>query len=304
MAATLIQETDVLEVSSLAMVIYGPPGTGKTTLAQTAKDPITLDLDRGIHRSFNRKAAMRFDSWQDIEAADAEIAKRSTVVVDTIGRALDLLALDIIAQNPKHGTRMGGLSLQGFGSLKARYANWSSALRSANKDAVLLCHEKEEKDGDDRIMRPDVQGGSYTELMKACDLVGYLYRDRAGKRFIDFNPSDRHLGKNAAGWDVIPVPELKDNPTFLADLLADAKARIGKTAEASAEIAKAVDSWTEWLGQEPDLETLNAALADLSQLSKQAKTQSWAMIQKYAQDKGWAFDKGAKAFKEREGVAA
>lgn len=296
MAATLIEPTDIIDVSSLSMLIYGPPGTGKTSLAQTAADPITLDLDRGAHRSFNRRSVMRFDCWRDIEDAWAQIAKRLTTIVDTIGRGLDLLASDIIEANAKHGTRAGGLTLQGFGALKARFAQWNGQLITAGKDRVLIAHEKEERDGDDRIMRPDVQGGSYTELMKSCDLVGYLYRDRASKRFLDFNPTDKHLGKNAAGWGVIEVPDLADNKTFLADLLADAKRRIGRTAESSAAAAAAVAEWQTWLDSDPNLEEFNARIPKVGGLHNGVKAQVRKILMDHAKKVGLVWNAQANQY--------
>lgn len=301
MAAQLIEESDVVTVTALATVIFGPPGTGKTSLAQTADQPFTLDFDRGVHRSFNRKRAMRFDAWGDVLAADPHIRACKTVVVDTIGRLLDVLSADIIAESAKNMQRGGGLSLQGFGILKARFAAWMNQLRLAGKDVVLVCHEKEEKDGDNRIMRPDIQGGSYTEVHKLTDLIGYLGMDHSGgRRTLDFNPSDRHIGKNACGWEPLAVPKLEENPTFLADLLADAKARIGKTAEASAAIARAVDEWDARLTGTQTLADLNDLLTspELKAVPKSAKSQVWAVFEQFADAKGWAFDKTAKHFVE------
>lgn len=305
MAATLIAPTDPIDVSSLSVCIYGPPGTGKTSLAQTAAEPITLDLDRGVHRSFNRQAAMRFDAWRDIEAAWSEIAKRKTVIVDTVGRALDVLTQDIISANAKHGSSSGGLSLQGFGALKARFAQWNGQLFQAGKDRVLIAHEKEDKDGDDRFFRPDVQGGSYTEIMKSCDLVGYLYRDRNGKRMLDFNPSDRHLGKNAARWPVMEVPDLADAKTFLADLLCQAKQVIGRTSEASAQTAKTLAEWQARLTADITLDQLNAMLPEVKGLEKQRAlaAQVWKVFETFAGEHNLAFDKKAKKFVVKKDAA-
>ena len=299
MAAQLIGETEIIDVSALTMLVYGPPGVGKTTLAQTAEDPITLDLDRGAHRSGNRKAVMRFDTWKDIAEASAEIAKRKTVVVDTVGRALDMLAADIISVNAKHGTAAGGLSLQGYGALKARFGQWVGQLRLAGKDLIFLAHEKEEKDGDDRYMRPDIQGGSYTEVMKYADLVGYYLADRQGARKIDFNPSDRHIGKNAAGWKAMTVGDFATEPTFLAGLLADAKKRIGHTAEASAAAAKSVDEWATRLATKSDLALFNSWMPLIAPLPQGSKAQAWKLITMHADAQGWTFDAKAKAFVNR-----
>lgn len=298
MAAQLITESDIIDVATLCVVIFGPPGVGKTAFCQTAIRPFTLDFDKGIHRAFNRKTAMRFDTWRDVETATKEIGQCNTIVVDTAGRLLDLISADIIASNAKHGTATGGLSLQGYGALKSRFSHWTNQLRLAGKDIVLICHEREDKDGDDRIMRPDIQGGSYTEVHKVSDLIGYLYRDRSGKRFLDFNPTDRHLGKNAAAWDVMEVPELRDHPTFLADLLADAKRRIGSTAEASALAAKTVASWQAKLDFKPGVKELNEFMAtpELKDMKKALKAQVWHLFESYAQGEGFLFDKTAKAF--------
>lgn len=297
MAAQLIDETEIIDVKCLCMVVFGPPGVGKTAICQTSESPLTLDFDRGAHRAFNRKPIMRFDTFRDVEAAAPEIAKRKTIIVDTVGRLLDTLTQDIIANNAKHGSASGGLSLQGFGVLKARFGHWMSQLRLAGKDVILICHEKEEKDGDDRIMRPDIQGGSYAEVHKVADMIGYLYRDRSGKRFLDFNPTDRHLGKNAAAWDCLTVPDLAENADYLGKLLADAKARIGRTAEASAAVAGEVDGYQKWLAGNPDMESVNGKLPALATVKPvAAKKQAWGLIEKYAADAGWTFDKTAKVF--------
>ena len=112
MPAQLITETEPITVSSLAMLIYGPPGAWKTSVAQTAVNPVTLDFDKGIHRAFNRRAAFRFDCWNDVNdpAIAKHIAQSQTVVVDTIGRLLDLMSLGIIEENAKWGTRAGSRS--------------------------------------------------------------------------------------------------------------------------------------------------------------------------------------------------
>lgn len=305
MAAQLIEAVDVIDVSCLSMLIYGPPGGWKTSLAQTAENPITLDFDRGIHRAFNRQAALRFDAWADVaEAGEGSkaLAGRKTLVIDTIGRMLDLLTTDIVRQNAKHGSATGGLSLQGYGVLKARFACWMGQVRQGGFDVVMIAHEKEERDGDERTLRPDIQGGSYTEVMKFTDLVGYLGVNRDGKRVLDFNPSDRHLGKNAAGWGPTHVPGLKEHPQFLANLLADAKFKIGKTAEASAALATVLDQWTTYLATTPKLAGFNDEVKELVDLPKPVKVQVWALVKRHAENRGWEFDRHTKEFKE--GVVA
>jgi hypothetical protein len=89
--------------------------------------------------------------------------------------------------------------------LKNRFRQHVATLRSLGKDVLLIAHDKEDKDGDTRIVRPDIVGGSYGEVMKVADFVGYVYM--SGKdRILDFNPTDRWIGKNPAGWKPFVVP--------------------------------------------------------------------------------------------------
>jgi hypothetical protein len=331
MPANLIGDTELIDVSSLVMLIYGPPGVWKTSVLQTADRPYTLDFDTGAHRAFNRKASARFSFWKDLgEFEDdaraivlgKEVPPRfanpveqerylaglkawngcRTVGIDTIGRCLDLLTHDIILNCSKYGNATGGLTLQGFGSLKSRFATWAGQARIGGRDLVMIAHEREQKDGDDRYMRPDIQGGSYTEVMKFADLVGYMTSDREGRRSIDWRPTDKHIGKDAAQWGISKVPPLADDPGFLAKLLVDAKSVIGKTAEASAAAAKIVDEWQAWLLNDSKwrtLEEFNAKLPDIAGITEPVKRQVKHVLTEHAASAGWAWDAAKKCYVEK-----
>lgn len=305
MAAKLYLPTDQMDVSSLVVLIYGPPGSWKTSIAQTAAEPFTMDYDKGLHRTKFRKVGMQFDVLQDIEDAykEPKFQSAKTIVVDTIGGYLALQSADIIAGNSKMGSRSGGLSLQGYGALKNRFLQWLNHLRLLNKDVVMIAHEKEEKDGDNRIVRPDITGGSYAEVMKPADLVGLL-KISGGKRVLDFNPSDSSIGKNAAGWNALTVPELNTKPTFLADLLADAKARIGQVSAESAELAMAIDGWRQAIEGYHGPEQFTEAMHRLSELAPVARAQVKVILWDRAKTLGLTFDKASKEFVGKEEVVA
>jgi len=197
----IIKAIDAIPVDHPVFLLFGQPGIGKSSLGYSAKDPLCLDFDRGAHRAANRRDTLVIDQWEDVielmENRDA-LAPYSTIVTDTVGRCLDVMTAHIAKTDPKKAPG-GNPTLQGWGQLKNNFRTWVSAMRSLGKDVLLIAHDKEDKDGDTRVVRPDIAGGSYGEVMKVADFVGYMYM--SGKdRVLDFNPTDRWIGKNPAGW--------------------------------------------------------------------------------------------------------
>src|SRR6185437_682617 len=141
MALRIKKAEEPIRIERLNLCIYAPPGVGKTSLAQTADSPLTLDFDKGIYRCANRRDSVECNRWADVAGMDADdLAEYKTIIVDTAGRALDKLSLDIISDNPKLGKKDGALSLQGYGVLKSRFSAWVKLLNSFGKDVVELCH--------------------------------------------------------------------------------------------------------------------------------------------------------------------
>ncbi len=304
MAATLIQPNEVMEIKHLCCLLFGQPGARKSSMAQTANTPITLAFDPGIYRAYGRKQAVLFDGWTDVMNFD--LSPYGTIVVDTVGMALEKLSQAIIADNPKHGNRLGGLSLQGYGVLKTQFASWVSGIQKRGQDIIFIAHEKAEKSGDDTYYCPDIVGGSYTTLMTHCDIVGYLHFE-SGKRVLDFAPTDRWMAKSPpCNWPQMVLPDFAAEPQFLSKLLAEAKASMGQVSAASAAVASAVDEWRALVDSKPGIDELNECLGELSALTAVTKRQAWSLIKKYAKDQGWAFDEKEKTFsvpKNQEEVA-
>lgn len=305
MAATLIEPADIIEVKHLPVLIYGPPGCGKTSLAQTAANPLTLDFDKGIHRAFNRKRAMRFDTWQDCvtEQEKGAFKDYSTLNLDTLGALLDAIARHVMQESAKN-TQGGGLSIQGWGVLGNRFGQWVRGVVANGQDIVMVCHEEEEKDvGGNRYLRPAMPGKmAYTAVHRLLDLMGHITYD-GRVRSLDFNPTDLAIGKNSAGWEKLPVGRLEDHPTFLADLLADAKTRIGKTAVASAAVAKATDTWQARLNADPTIDELNAMAAEVAGLNEPEKTQAWKLVAAFAKKACLVYDRKSNTFGRKEAAA-
>lgn len=291
MALRIIKSAEPIKVERLNVCIYGQPGAGKTSLAFTADAPLLLDFDRGAHRAANRRDSVRVESWNDVADLTADDLKPyRTVVVDTAGRALDVLTSDIIRRNPKAG-RGGALTLQGYGTLKAEFVSWLKHLNSLGKDVLLIAHMDEQRNGDDIIERLDVQGGSKGEIYKAADAMGRV-AVKAGARTLNFNPTEAAFGKNPGHLDAQVIPHPDENPQFLAEVIQSIKDRLNALTAEQTAAQEAVTRWRETIATMESAEDFNAARAQVAKESDAVK----AMFGDRLETLGLAWDKVAKVY--------
>lgn len=311
----LYRATDEIHVQHPTILIYSDPGAGKSTMGYGAEKPLLLDADLGAHRAKNRRETMQPESWQDIEEIvdlkrDAELkqafgktfADFETVVIDTAGRALDYLATDVISRNGKHGSGGGTLSQQGWGALKGRFVNFKNALTGQKKNLVFLCHGKEEKKGEQRIVRPDVQGGSLGELLKSADLIGFLHV--VGKdRVIEWSPSDEWLAKSP-NWPAMKVPDCEKEPYFLASIQAKAREDLGKMSEESKAAAQQVVTLLEAIEKTNSVDELNTMLKNKNEIPTYVRAQIKPSLIRRAETLGAVIDSKAGVFVKQQSAVA
>lgn len=210
--------SEPMEVDRLVTCILGHPGTGKTSLAFTASNPLVLDFDDGARRAIGRKDIAIIQTWEDVMTINAEdVAQYDTIVIDTAGRALDILSEYIIRTVPKSGNGVN-LSRQGYGALKNQFIGFLNKLRTLGKDVVLLAHTVEDKQGEETKLRMNVQGGSKQEIYQVADIMGVL-SIRGGKITLDLNPADDSYGKNPGQLPAMEVPNPLEQDGFLASVI-------------------------------------------------------------------------------------
>ena len=281
-------------VQNLTMCLYAPPGLGKTSMAFTAEKPILFDFDKGSHRSQFRKDTVQIDSWSEVEGVTADdLAPYETIIIDTAGRALDALASDLMKKNPKFKGYGGQLSLQGFGALKAGFAGWLNLMRSFGKDVILIAHMDEQRNGDDTVERLDIQGGSKNEIYKLADAMGRIRFD-GQRKVLDFNPSASGFGKNPGQLPPVDVVNFTTAPDFLAGVISEIKSALNRQSEEAMAAQAALMELRESLMALESPEQFTKAAEDMAKSPDKEK----AVLMAVAKQKGYHYDKSAKAFTE------
>ena len=213
---SLFKNPNELEINStIKMLVYGQPGIGKTTLALSAPQPVLFDFDGGISRvnKAHQCPTLQVKSWDEALAALDELEKGETpcktIVIDTAGKMLDYMSDYIMRNDPKMKMRDGSLALKGYGQRKVMFVNLIKRISLMGKNVVFVAHEKEDKDGDVRRVRPDMSGSSLGDLIKELDLVGYMQaygRDRN----ICWTPNESYYAKNTCN-----LPEFEKVPVII-----------------------------------------------------------------------------------------
>ena len=253
MAIQIITADQALTVKAIITYIYADPGLGKTSMGFTGDNAISFDFDKGSHRTgeLRRGAVVPVQKWTDIgNLTEQDLAPYNTIVLDTVGAMLECIKSYLLSI-PNNRQKDNTLKLKAQGAANVMFKNYVHMLISMGKDVVFLAHASEDQNGDQVIYRPDLGGKNRNELYRIADVMGYLttVRTQEGKtaRVINFNPSDTHHAKNAGalGGETgeVWVPDLKENPMFLADLISQAKDHINTLTPAQLAANKAIEEF-------------------------------------------------------------
>ncbi len=267
--SSLFKNPSELKVNNtIKALIYGDPGVGKSTLALSAPTPLLFDTDHGVQRVNGafQCPTLQVENWQQVNDALAEIEKGDipcqTIVIDTAGKLLDYMAADIIKSNSRYGKADGSLTLQGYGVRKSMFINFIKRVSIMGKHIVFVAHMKEDKDGDTRIIRPEIGGSSAGDLIKELDLVGYM--SAIGKdRTVFWSGEERFYAKNTcnlpAAHKVLPIVDEKGNVTgennFLTLVFAQYEANLKSTAATRQRYDKVLENFTKGIEDVKDAES-------------------------------------------------
>lgn len=264
----LTQPNELKNTKPISCLIYGQPGTGKTTLALSASKPVLIDLDRGLYRVESRFhcASLQVERYQqiiDLINSD-ELKPFDTIVIDTLGKLIDRIGDYVASNNPKFRQGDGTLSMKAWGAIKIQFSNLIKNIFNKNKSVIFVAHEKEDKDGDTRFVRPDVAGSAGKDIVKELDLMGYVEM-KGSNRTISFTPNEKYYAKNSLGLNpIIPIPDTMRGNTFFQDKIV---AAVNEKRRQEAELLEKYTSLKSVLDGKletiVDIETLNTAYTEL-----------------------------------------
>lgn len=288
----------------LKILLYGQPGIGKSTTALSMPNPVLIDADNGIHRiaPAHRVPVLQVTSYQEVldVLVSNELASFETIVIDTAGKLLDYMSAWIIKNDPKMGRRDGALTQQGYGARKMQFINLLRTVSTMGKHLVFVAHEKEEKSGDDKVIRPEIGGSSGGDLIKELDLVGYM-EAVARNRTISFSPCDKYYAKNSARIDdVIQIPSLDGGTPndFLSGIVRRCEEAARMESARVKEYNALISQIEHIVDQISDDATANAAVGQIGKLEHfwDSKHRANATIMAKATSVGLEYSKQKKGF--------
>lgn len=226
---TIVKKSESFPKRPVIILLYGSPGVGKTSLFNTSENPILLDCDRGGDRAINRQDTIIAAKWNDVLADESEIKNYSTLGIDTAKSVLDDFLMTYVAEQDY---KLKTNKLKAYGAIGDEFKLFINRRRNEQIDIVVIAHAKEEKDGDSTKFSPDVTGGSKDLLLRIADQVGYVYMAN-NKRTINFDPTDKTVGKNVARLPIMEIPDETDPKfkTFMAEIIESVKDSIQAMSE-------------------------------------------------------------------------
>jgi hypothetical protein len=229
----VFKSNEVLPAQPIILLIFGEPGVSKTSLASTAKNPINIDFDRGIKRSFGKcDALVLTDGWKEVlaELDAGTFNSYDTVITDTAKGALDdFLMVYVTEQDYKLKTNQ----LKMFGKIGDEF------------NLIIIAHTKDKEDGDVVRKVPDVTGQSSQLLIRIADQVGYM-SVKNGQRVISFSPTDTVIGKNTAQLPALTLPATSDpawNGFCEREIIQKVKDHIASMSEEQLAALKYIEDW-------------------------------------------------------------
>lgn len=289
----------------LAVIIAGVAGIGKTTLALSSPKPLLVDLDKGVSRveAKYRTDTAVVNSYDELinDLRNSDLSEYETIVIDTGGKLLEFLKPVVIKEDSKNGKRDGNLSLQGYGAVKRKFADFISFVKSLNKHLVLVFHATEVNLPNDITgLRIRMEGSSKDEVWDDIDVGGFI--EMKGKtRTIGFSNCERYYAKGTHGIHgeyEIPTLDKNSKNTFLTDLFKKIKDDLNNEVIELNKYNQVMQEMTPLIENVNNLESVNSAFNQITSVSHYltSKDELWFRLNNKAKSLGYKYDRTTNQF--------
>lgn len=289
----------------LAVIIAGVAGIGKTTLALSSPKPLLVDLDKGVSRveAKYRTDTAVINSYDELinDLRNSDLSDYETIVIDTGGKLLEFLKPVVIKEDSKNGKRDGNLSLQGYGAVKRKFADFISFVKSLNKHLVLVFHATEVNLPNDITgLRIRMEGSSKDEVWDDIDVGGFI--EMKGKtRTIGFSNCERYYAKGTHGIHgeyEIPTLDKNSKNTFLTDLFKKIKDDLNNEVIELNKYNQVMKEMTPLIENVNNLESVNSAFNQITSVSHYltSKDELWFRLNNKAKSLGYKYDRTTNQF--------
>ena len=311
---SLFKKPNELETNStIKMLIYGQPSMGKSTLALSAPEPVMFDFDGGVNRV--NKAfqcpTLQVQNWEQALSALDELQNGEvsfqTIVIDTAGKMLDFMSDYIMRNDSKMKMRDGSLALKGYGARKVMFIDFLKRVALMGKNIVFVAHEKEDKDGDTRIVRPDMGGSSLGDLLKELDLVGYMQANGTD-RAIYWSPQEKFYAKNTCNlpmWHKVPTivnenAEVVGQNNFLSNIFASYNQYLAQQASIGNDYVNLIAQIEADIASITDVDTANKAVERIASYNPiwDSKARANKLITAKCNELGLTFNRATKKYEQ------
>lgn len=294
---------ETTEKKTYAALIYGQTGVGKSTLACSADNSVVIDFDNGLDRVpiLHRRDYTAGGSWEQMVADTREAAMTyDTIIVDTVGKMIELIESDIIANNPQLRDKKGGLSLKGFAMRKNMFSSYIKDCKTAGVNLIFVAQETETDEDGRKIRRPAIGSDKMaTELLQDLDLAGYVHVVN-GRRVIEWGTVDYAWTKNSCGLpQSMQLPDLAKEPNELMVRVAEQfKSYQTAKVETSQRYVAMKEQIDERLEKVQSCEELTEAMRELAELPDILGSRTYAKqaVKDMAASLSCKWDKGQGAF--------
>ena len=255
----------------------------------------------------HRVDTVQIAKWEEVNEvlSSPEVADYKTIVIDTAGKMLSFMDVYIMQTNPKMKKADGTLSLQGYGVRKNMFIDFVKRVTIMGKSVIFVAHEREEKVGDEKQIRPEIGGSSAGDLIKELDLVGYM--EAIGKkRTISFNPCEKFYGKNTCNLpERMEIPVIIDEDgnitgknDFMAKVIEAYSTYQAKQTELSNEYEDLLEVIRAQIEEVNDIDSANEVMNSIAGMQHifDSKLQAGTWLNKRCKELGLKYDKIKKQY--------